>query len=185
MRTEQRQKLEARNGVIWCEICRGLLEGQTVCVICRQRSSKIRKEFPDVVEYCRYIKDTHKKMSRFRQPSTGVSEVDQEIRKQRGPVKAHRPVAEILEFDGEFYTYLSYNRRICERGKNPVEAKVLLAIAANNWNKTLSPNWQDYSWVNAKREQSCSGSTPSTIPTREPPTNISSKLIIGETQSNS
>jgi hypothetical protein len=141
-----RKKLEPRNGVRWCEVCRGLLQGQQKCVICRQRNSKIRKEFPEIVEYCRYISVTHKKMSKFRQPSTGVSEVDREVRLQHGPTVAHKPEAEILYYMGRYFTYLAVNRRISASGLSEQEAKRNLALTANHWNEQFSPNWRDYIW---------------------------------------
>jgi len=150
MYTEARMRLAPRQMgdkiVKWCEVCRGLLSGQDVCVICRQRNSWIRKAFPEIVEACRYTKTTYKKMLKFKQPSTGVGGVDSEIHFQHGPIDCHTPHAHVIQHEGRYYAFLGYNKKILESGDTEQEAKRNMALLASSKSPKLSPNWRDYSW---------------------------------------
>lgn len=135
-----------RNGVMWCNVCRGQLKGK--CIICRQKNSDIREEFPELVEHWQYIRGTVVKMHKFGMATTGVESVDSDCADYGLNKISTTPTAIIEERDGQFYAWLFANSQIFEIAETELLAKVGLAIKANAWQSTFSPNHRNYKWAN-------------------------------------
>ena len=152
----QAQAQEVRNGITFCMFCKGQYKGR--CSICRQQNSKIRKEFPQLVEYWKYVQQTKVKLKRYNQPTTGVPSLDADCQ----PLPAGKPSAVVTERNGIWYAYLFYNHSIYETGSNEREAKGHLALKAAGWQPSVySPNWRDYVW---KRDYADTARLPDGIP---------------------
>lgn len=131
-----------RNGVFWCDVCRGQIKGK--CIICGQKNSKIREEFPELVEHWSYIRGTVVKMRKFAQATTGVQSVDEDCADYG--VITTQPTAMLDERDGKFYAWLFANSQIFEIADTEALAKIGLAIKANQWQGTFSTFHKDYLW---------------------------------------
>lgn len=138
----EREAQEVRNGVTFCMFCKGQYRGK--CSMCKQPNSKIRKEFPRLVEHWKYVQQTKGKLQKYNQPTTGIPSLDTDCQ----PLPQKKPVAVVTCRNDVWYSWLYYNHDITETGKTEREAKGNLALKASGWQPSVySPNWRDYTWT--------------------------------------